>query len=82
MDGSSVLEICVEDESHSHFEVTTAAAVCAVLDLLVAGKLPDRGFVRQEDVKLDDFLTNRFGRYFTSENGPADAGVSDRREGI
>lgn len=72
----------VDGEAWSAIQVTTAAAVCAVLDLLVAGKLPDRGFVRQEDVKLDDFLTNRFGRYFTSENGPADAGVSDRREGI
>ncbi|NQV54472.1 MAG: saccharopine dehydrogenase NADP-binding domain-containing protein [Rhodospirillales bacterium] len=42
-------------------------------DLLVAGKIPDRGFVRQEDVRLDDFLSNRFGRYFIGADVTADA---------
>jgi saccharopine dehydrogenase-like NADP-dependent oxidoreductase len=33
-------------------------------DLLVEGKLPQKGFVRQEECKLPDFLNNRFGRYY------------------
>jgi saccharopine dehydrogenase-like NADP-dependent oxidoreductase len=33
-------------------------------DLLVEGKLPRKGFVRQEEAKLSDFLGNRFGRYY------------------
>ena len=35
-------------------------------DLHVAGKLPARGFVRQEEVPLADFLANRFGRAYAS----------------
>jgi saccharopine dehydrogenase-like NADP-dependent oxidoreductase len=48
----------------SAIQVTTAAGVCGVLDLLAEGRLPQSGFVRQEDVRLEDFLANRFGRYF------------------
>jgi saccharopine dehydrogenase-like NADP-dependent oxidoreductase len=50
-------------------QTTTASAVCAVLDLLVAGRLPQRGFVRQEDIRLDEFLANRFGRAYASDVG-------------
>ena len=33
-------------------QVTTAAGICAMLDLLVQGELPQTGFVRQEEVSL------------------------------
>jgi saccharopine dehydrogenase-like NADP-dependent oxidoreductase len=39
---------------------TTAAGACVLLDLVVSGRLPRRGFVRQEDVPLDLFLASRF----------------------
>jgi len=48
----------------SAIQITTAAGACAMVDLLRAGKLPQRGFVRQEDAGLSDFLANRFGRYY------------------
>jgi saccharopine dehydrogenase-like NADP-dependent oxidoreductase len=48
----------------SAIQITTAAGVCAMVDLLRAGRLPARGFVRQEDVTLDGFLANRFGRHY------------------
>lgn len=48
----------------SAIQITTAAGICAVLDLQAAGKLPAKGFVRQEDVLFDDFISNRFGRYY------------------
>jgi saccharopine dehydrogenase-like NADP-dependent oxidoreductase len=48
-------------------QVTTAAGICAMLDLLVAGQLPATGFVRQEEVSLDTFLANRFGRVYAGE---------------
>ena len=51
----------------SAIQVTTAAGICAMCDLLVEKKLPQKGFVRQEDAKLSDFLANRFGRHY--ENG-------------
>lgn len=45
----------------SSIQITTATSVCAVVDIWRERKLPDQGFVRQEDVKLADFLANRFG---------------------
>jgi len=48
----------------SAIQVTTAAGICAMCDLLAAGKLPQKGFVRQEECRLDDFLANRFGKYY------------------
>jgi saccharopine dehydrogenase-like NADP-dependent oxidoreductase len=48
----------------SAIQITTAAGICAMCDMMVGGKLPARGFVRQEEAKLSDFLANRFGRYY------------------
>jgi saccharopine dehydrogenase-like NADP-dependent oxidoreductase len=45
----------------SAIQITTAAGICTVLDLLASGQLPAQGFVRQEDIALADFLANRFG---------------------
>ena len=45
-------------------QITTASGVCAVLDLFFQGTLPTRGFIRQEQVPLDRFLANRFGRAY------------------
>jgi len=38
-----------------------------MLDMLADGRLPQSGFVRQEDVPLSDFLANRFGRVYAME---------------
>src|SRR5688572_14706108 len=54
-------------EQWSAIQMTTASSLCAVLDLYVDGKLPDSGFVRQEQVSLDDFLANRFGKCYATE---------------
>ena len=54
-------------EHWSAIQITTASAMCAVVDLHVAGKLPDRGFVRQEQVSLDAFLANRFGQHYVTD---------------
>jgi saccharopine dehydrogenase-like NADP-dependent oxidoreductase len=48
----------------SAIQVTTATGICAMCDLLAEGKLPQKGFVRQEETSLADFLSNRFGRYY------------------
>jgi saccharopine dehydrogenase-like NADP-dependent oxidoreductase len=49
------------DSLLSAIQITTAAGICAAVDLFREGKLPKAGFVRQEEVKLPDFLGNRFG---------------------
>lgn len=48
----------------SAIQVTTAAGICAVLDLLREGSIPQAGIIRQEQVPLDAFLSNRFGRHY------------------
>jgi saccharopine dehydrogenase-like NADP-dependent oxidoreductase len=51
----------------SAIQITTAAGICSVLDMLAAGDLPQSGFIRQEDIALDAFLANRFGRLYLAE---------------
>ena len=48
----------------SAIQITTAAGICTALDLMAQGKLPQQGFVKQEDVLFDDFINNRFGQYY------------------
>jgi saccharopine dehydrogenase-like NADP-dependent oxidoreductase len=50
--------------AQSAIQITTAAGVCAAVDLFREGKLPQRGFVRQEQVELPAFLANRFGQAY------------------
>jgi saccharopine dehydrogenase-like NADP-dependent oxidoreductase len=45
----------------SAIQITTAAGICAAVDLFREGRLPQRGFIRQEQVELPAFLANRFG---------------------
>ena len=45
-------------------ELSTAAGVCGVLHLLLAGELPDQGFVKMEDVSYYGFMATPFGRYY------------------
>ncbi len=53
-----------DGKNWSGIQITTAAGICAVVDLLAQGKVPQKGFVRQEDVRYDDFIANRFGKYY------------------
>ena len=48
----------------SAIQITTAGGICAVLDMLAAGHLPQSGLIRQEDIALQPFLANRFGRCY------------------
>ncbi len=60
-----------DGEPLSAIQLTTASSLCAVLDLHVKNGLGvPRGFVKQEQVALDDFLANRFGRCYAA-NGHA-----------
>lgn len=61
---NKIYSIKLNDKLWSGIQITTAAGICAVLDLQAEGKLPNKGFVRQEDVLFDDFINNRFGQYY------------------
>jgi len=66
-DARKVYHQQISGENWSAIQITTAASVCAALDLFVAGQLPRRGFVRQEQVDFDAFLANRFGTHYHSQ---------------
>ena len=53
-----------DGEPWSAIQITTAAGICAALDLHLTGRLTGRGFVRQEQIDLEEFLKNRFGRHY------------------
>ena len=47
---------------------TTSSSVCAVIEMVSAGLLPDTGFLRQEDIPLDAFFeTTNGSRYKSAE---------------
>ncbi|TDB61199.1 saccharopine dehydrogenase family protein [Arundinibacter roseus] len=43
---------------------TTAASIAAVVEMVADGTLPQKGFVRQEDIALDAFLNTTNGAFF------------------
>lgn len=46
---------------------TTAASVCAVVEMVSNGSLPGKGFLKQEEIQLSEFLKTRNGRLYDSE---------------
>ncbi len=60
----------VDGTFRTAIQSTTASAICAVLDMLAGGDLPHAGFIKQEDINLDHFLANRFGRVYAEPIQP------------
>jgi saccharopine dehydrogenase-like NADP-dependent oxidoreductase len=52
------------DGRWSAIQLTTASAVCAVVDMHATGKLPQKGFIKQEQIAFPDFIANRFGKVY------------------
>ncbi len=48
----------------SAIQLTTASAVCAVLDMVVSQPGKYHGLVKQEQFSLEDLTQNRFGQYY------------------
>ncbi len=63
-DARKIYPAAIAGQDWSAIQITTAAGVCAALDLHMAGKLPSSGFVRQEDVDFEQFMENRYGQYY------------------
>ena len=69
-DARKIYQQTINGEVWSAIQVTTAAGVCAVVDLFFAGQMLGvdaraiTGFVRQEQVELPKLLANRFGKYY------------------
>jgi saccharopine dehydrogenase-like NADP-dependent oxidoreductase len=50
----------------SAIQVSTAAGITAVVDLVLSSPAKYHGFVAQEQFRLTDILANRFGRYYAA----------------
>ena len=46
---------------------TTAASVCAVVEMVSNGSLPGKGFLKQEEIPLAEFLKTNNGRLYAGE---------------
>ncbi len=46
---------------------TTAASIAAVVEMVAKGSLPNRGFIKQEDIPFDAFLETENGSIYTWE---------------
>jgi saccharopine dehydrogenase-like NADP-dependent oxidoreductase len=57
----------------SAIQITTAAGICAMADLVREEKLPTGGLVRQEQCALEEFLANRFGSLYLQDRQVATA---------
>lgn len=57
----------VDDQALSAIQLSTAAGICTVLDLVVHDHLPQRGFIGQEQVPLAALLDNRYGRIYAGQ---------------
>lgn len=55
------------DENWSAIQLTTALSACVVIDLFFKDQLPGKGFVKQEDVKLEKFTSSEFAFVFRRE---------------
>ncbi len=57
----------INGKEWSAIQVTTASGICTVLDLLAEGKIANKGLIKQEEISLNDFLNNRFGKYYDTQ---------------
>ena len=48
----------------SAIQITTAAGICSIIDLVMSEENKYSGFVAQEQFSLGDILKNRFGEYY------------------
>lgn len=56
----------IDGREWAAIQITTAAGVLGVIDLMRTGGLPRQGFVRQEQVRLADFMQTEFGGLYAA----------------
>jgi len=54
----------IKNKLWSSIQVTTAAGICGALDIVLNNIKKYKGFVTQEQISLDEFVANRFGKYY------------------
>lgn len=54
----------IDGEQWRAISWTTAASIVAVVELVAGGKLPQKGFIKQEDIDFKTFLSTSTGQYY------------------
>ncbi len=57
--------LMIAGESRTAIAWTTAGSVVSVIELVREGKLPSKGFLKQEDISFDALLSTRTGSFYT-----------------
>jgi saccharopine dehydrogenase-like NADP-dependent oxidoreductase len=60
----TIYHLQIDGENWSGIQITTAAGVTAIVDMLAQGQLPTQGLLKMETVDFEAFLKNRFGKYY------------------
>jgi saccharopine dehydrogenase-like NADP-dependent oxidoreductase len=58
--------ISVNDRIWRAISWTTAASIAAVVEMVADGKLPQQGFIKQEEINFNAFLQTQNGQLFTA----------------
>jgi len=58
--------ILVDGQHWRAISWTTAASIAAVVEMVADGKLPQQGFIKQEEIDFNAFLATQNGAYFLS----------------
>lgn len=66
-DARKIYDKRILGEHWSSIQITTAASACVAIDLHAQGALPNKGFIKQEQISLEMFLQNPFGAYYKPE---------------
>lgn len=60
---NTLLPVTIHGRTYTAIQMTTATGICTLVDMVMHEK-KFKGIVKQEDVKLDELLQNRFGKYY------------------
>ncbi|MBL0125135.1 MAG: saccharopine dehydrogenase NADP-binding domain-containing protein [Betaproteobacteria bacterium] len=61
----------LEGRSWRAISWTTAASICAVVEMVAAGSLPEHGFIKQEEIPFDKFLATQNGSLYRTADSVA-----------
>lgn len=56
----------IGDSMYRAISWTTAASLCAVIEMVSKGDLPSEGFLKQEDIPLDKLMATQNGAYYAA----------------
>ena len=66
----SYRKIEIDNEEWRAISWTTACSISAVVDMVSEGVLPNKGFIKQEEISLHKFLESEFGGMYDKYKDP------------